>query len=517
MPKLIARPPIIPSTYKILNPNRYDKINLFTSSKSKNYRYQLTIIDDDSNNVDNTNKQSCVVFYIPAGRESEYIFSTKKGLTQTILKSANTLRLITISFHRNENYYNNNLQLVQAELENVVQLVSYRSSKDGDNNKIPFMALDNDINKRRNVIVEGRSEGTGDYVIEEVKKDSSNDGEDGMDVIRRLYFLSNDLLIQTEVKMINNDNNKDLVQIDKYYLGFEYHKQIASGILHFLLSKHAEQNKLQGLIIGVGGGSLLTFLHNFIPALNITGIEIDEDILDIAQKYFGLPNCEDDGRLRMIIGNGLSITTSSDGSSNNEASTTDNKIVLQESYYNIIIIDVDSKDNSVGMSCPPVEFISIPYLQILKQLLSSENGMLAINICARDAELKQLVIKNTCAVFEKNNVHMSKSNEYDDELNIVLFATTGITNDDDDKDYDRVKALHTYFDTIKNNNTTTKISSSSSISTLNSLLSDLEEFIIGIQEINCDIEEMIESEKKDNNISVKSKKKQKSKKKKGKR
>ena len=230
--------------------------------------------------------------------------------------------------------------------------------------------------------------------------------------------------------------------------------------------------------------------------MHLTGIEIDKDILDIAQNYFGLPKCNDNERLSMHIGNGLSITSES---------SNDNKIVLQESYYNIIIIDVDSKDNSVGMSCPPIEFINISYLQILKQLLCVNSGVLAINVCARDVELKQVVITNVCAVFEK--VYISKSHDYDDELNIVLFATC--QGNEALKDYDRVKSLHAYCDNIKDN---------ASSSTLDSLLSDLEEFIIGIEEINF-IEDVTENKiksGKDKSV-TRSKKKQKSKKKKGKR
>merc|ERR1711862_377859 len=123
-------------------------------SSSKNYRYQLIIIDDttnDNNNDNNKEQEDTVVFYIPQGRESEYIFSTYNGLLN-ILHSANTKRLISVSFHRDEIYYDDSsssssLQSCQDELEYIVQVLSYNSDSDNRNNnkKIPFMALDNNI------------------------------------------------------------------------------------------------------------------------------------------------------------------------------------------------------------------------------------------------------------------------------------------------------------------------------------------------------------------------------------
>ena len=139
---------------------------------------------------------------------------------------------------------------------------------------------------------------------------------------------------------------------------------------------------------------------------------------------------------------------------------------------------VDSKDNSVGMSCPPMEFISITYLQTLKELLTEE-GVLAINVCARNIELKQTVIQNLFSVFPK--LYLSQ-NDDDDELNVVLFATSC-------ERLDGVKALNDYCD-----------------AKIEGLVSDLEEIMVGIKEV-----ERLEESK-----DVK-KKKYKSKKKRGKR
>lgn len=62
----------------------------------------------------------------------------------------------------------------------------------------------------------------------------------------------------------------------------------------------------------------------------------------------------------------------------------------------IVIIDVDSKDASVGMSCPPVAFVSDDFLSHVKTILAQQsytrNGMLLINLVCRDDKLRADVI-----------------------------------------------------------------------------------------------------------------------------
>ncbi|KAG5180926.1 hypothetical protein JKP88DRAFT_270097 [Tribonema minus] len=63
-----------------------------------------------------------------------------------------------------------------------------------------------------------------------------------------------------------------------------------------------------------------------------------------------------------------------------------------------IFIDVDSKDPSVGMSCPPAAFVDPAFLAVLRGLLA-EGGVLAINVAARSATLRTAVLDAAAAVF----------------------------------------------------------------------------------------------------------------------
>ena len=50
--------------------------------------------------------------------------------------------------------------------------------------------------------------------------------------------------------------------------------------------------------------------------------------------------------------------------------------------YQFIVVDVDSKDTSVGLSCPPEAFISPAYLSKLRPCLSP-GGAVLFNVAAR--------------------------------------------------------------------------------------------------------------------------------------
>lgn len=55
------------------------------------------------------------------------------------------------------------------------------------------------------------------------------------------------------------------------------------------------------LIIGLGGGTIPSFLHKHYPAATIDVVEIDPEVIDTAQRFFGLPV---DARLRAHAADG---------------------------------------------------------------------------------------------------------------------------------------------------------------------------------------------------------------------
>ena len=429
--KLIARPSLKPSSFERLRPDRFDKIHLYSSVENEHWHYELKIVD---RKVDNTNANrilnACAVLLIPAGRETEYLFSSRRGLLN-IAESAKCVRLIAVSFQRSycfkgENPYQSQ-QHVQAELTASVQIIAQQGKFLGDvcfeeKFQIPFMAVDGI--GHRDVIARGETTTTGPYIVEQVLVSD--------DILRRLYFMRNPNVIQTEVYMKKEYPS----EVDRLKLGFGYHMHIVAGyiLLGNTPSQQQEEqreslvSKEKAIIIGLGGGGLHNFLQIFFRSkLRVTAIELDPGVVEIARKHFGLE--ESESSLDVIVGDGLEVGPASMASpSGQEKTSTSSSICFPPSSMSLIVIDVDSKDTSVGMSCPPVSFVDISYLRRLKKLLVVDGGILAINVSARDPDMLMKVQQSASEVFSAQCVFMAGDLDDEDEytssdaLNVVIFA-----------------------------------------------------------------------------------------------
>lgn len=438
---LVAKPSLKLTSLSQLKSDRFDKIYLYSSVEDKHWRYELTVVDHviSSRNGESgcgkgvVQRNPCGVFLIPAGRETEYLYSSRRGLLN-IAESANCARLIAVAFQRiDECLYDNkpyqSQQHVQEELSTTVQLVAQHDAAYNDNEhfRIPFMVVDGI--GQRNIIARGETCTTGPYLVEEVLVSEEQH------FVRRLYFMRNPHVIQTEVYMKKDDSRR----INRLKLAFEYHVDIIAGFL--LLGKTPSlAGKGDALIIGLGGGGLPNFIDAFFQSyLHVTAIEIDPGVVEIAKEHFGL--LESEKSLTIIIGDGLHVCPTSShrstggGEDMDPLSTSCSNISLPQSTMNLIVIDVDSKDTSIGMSCPPTSFIHVPYLQKLKQLLIPDGGMLVINVSARDPDMLQLVKCNVCQVFTSQSVFISSINENEesertsyDSLNVVIFAVRNENN-----------------------------------------------------------------------------------------
>lgn len=93
----------------------------------------------------------------------------------------------------------------------------------------------------------------------------------------------------------------------------------------------------------------------------IEAVDIDEAMLDIATKYFGLKLHDN---LIVHIMDGLKYLEN---------------INKMHKKYEAILFDVDSKDPSLGMSCPPKNFVTSEVLENVKNCVH-ENGKFFIFI-----------------------------------------------------------------------------------------------------------------------------------------
>lgn len=144
----------------------------------------------------------------------------------------------------------------------------------------------------------------------------------------------------------------------------------------------------------------MTFIQQALRNVKITAVEIDSAIPTIATEFFGLDTKK---HLEIIIMDGI-------------------EYLKQEAISNIrpridaVLFDVDSKDHTIGMSCPPKAFLEKDVLDAVKILIGSK-GIFILNLVCRDEKLRE-------NVFEILKVHFNSICSYklDEDLNEIIYC-----------------------------------------------------------------------------------------------
>ncbi|XP_022919129.2 eEF1A lysine and N-terminal methyltransferase homolog [Onthophagus taurus] len=314
-------------------------------------------------------------FIVPQGREAEWLFSTVEGRKQ-LAKMSHHNRLTVITMHRNQTY--GSLDDIKIELNDIIKKLAPVDPPA----LIPFLSINSEVGERI-IRYEGNSKFSGDYVIEDVKIDEVK--------YRRLYYLQTQLLIQSEARLKTvkprRGNPKEIV--DPLYLSCKHHLYMTLSILL--------GNKKESLaVIGLGGGGLCTFLHKFLPKTRIKVIDIDEDMLKIATEWFGFVKSEE---VVVEILDGLIFLENS--------SKSDEK-------YDAILFDVDSKDSSIGMSCPPKQFLEDSTIDNVISSLT-DTGIFVLNAVIRDKKIRRAIIQSL-----KKKFKLITCYKLDEDLNEII-------------------------------------------------------------------------------------------------
>ena len=320
-------------------------------------------------------------FIVPQGREVEWMFATAEGRRQ-LAESANCQRLVVVHLGRDASF--SSIEQIQNELSAHVLEFSPPDLPAGY--KVPFLSAGGENVGSRVERCRGRSQISGDYVVEDVQVGSTD--------YRRLIFLNRPNLTQTEAVLINKkDKNKKLKRVvDITNLVSTYHS-LMIGSLGLYLNQPPSV-----LIVGLGGGSLPSYIHQTFPLSNIHVVELDPAIADVAAAQFAF---KADSRLTLSVEDGLDFLDN-----------TDRK-------FNIIMLDVDSKDVTSGMSCPPPAFVDSKCLEKIHGCLEHE-GMFVLNLVCRDKLLRTELMGKLSAVW--SSVAAVKLEE---EVNEIMFATSG--------------------------------------------------------------------------------------------
>ncbi|XP_038650887.1 eEF1A lysine and N-terminal methyltransferase [Scyliorhinus canicula] len=382
-------------------------------SVSGKSRYTFYIVDLPIVKASRTNYFA--IFIVPQGRETEWLFGSDEGRRQ-LGKSAEFKRLLVVGLHRDQFY--ESMEAIQSELSGKVMELA--PSGLPPNQQVPFLSVGGDIGVRT-IQCRGTSDMSGEYVIEDVK------GEDG-NYFRHLVFLSNVNVVQSEAKLFLHNVSKSVTlqkkkkkekrrgrpcaetdktskpragqAVDKSYLCCDHHRAMIAGLV--LLSKKGDllaDTPFSLLVVGLGGGSLPSFIHDYFSQSTVDAIEIDPVMLEVATTWFEFSQ---DERMKVILADGLNYIRTVADSGNGS--------------YDVIMFDVDSKDTTLGMSCPPPAFVDGSFLQKVRNLLAPQ-GLFILNLVCRDSALKEKVMKAIKGVFPL--IYLQK---IEGEVNEILYC-----------------------------------------------------------------------------------------------
>ena len=320
-------------------------------------KYSLTVVDLK---LSEPPTLKAAVLIVPIGREHDYVFT--RGV-EDLGRQVKTERLIVV---RSRGVTKMDLETVKRDLDPFVVKAAQRGA-----GSIPYMTAGSETSERR-VLEEGTTEGGEKYVVEDIIDETT---------IRRLVFGSNVGVIQTEIEISGGKKKK------KRYLTSLYHRAIVAGVIGLDL-------KGPTCLVGLGGGALAMALlqQGTFP---LTVVELDQTVVDLAEKYFGFHR----SKTTTFCADGLTFFDDT------------------PHEFNIIVIDVDAKDSSLGMSCPPSVFVEEPFLKKIKQ---ASTGVTIFNVVARDPTILTTVQETLATVFP----YVAKLRPSTDDLNHLFFCST---------------------------------------------------------------------------------------------
>ncbi|XP_028386463.1 eEF1A lysine and N-terminal methyltransferase isoform X1 [Phyllostomus discolor] len=372
-------------------------------------RYTLHVVDSPT--VKPSRDNHFAIFIIPQGRETEWLFGMEDGRKQ-LAASAGFRRLITVALHRGQQY--ESMESIQAELS--ARVMELAPAGMPAQQQVPFLSVGGDLGERT-VRHRDCSPLSGDYVIEDVQGDDRR-------YFRRLVFLSSRNVVQSEARLLTDVSHRAQKKrkkdrrkqrpagtpeeppaapgqaIDKGYLCCEHHKAMVAGLALLRSPELLLETPLAVLVVGLGGGSLPLFVHDHFPKARVEAVEIDPCMLEVATRWFGFSQSD---RMEVHIADGLDyIASLAEGEA--------------RPHYDVIMFDVDSKDPTLGMSCPPPAFVDQPFLQRVRRILTPE-GVFILNLVCRDLGLKEAVLGGLKAVFPLLYVRRIEG-----EVNEILFC-----------------------------------------------------------------------------------------------
>ncbi|XP_075085196.1 uncharacterized protein LOC107787114 [Nicotiana tabacum] len=360
---------------------------------------------------------------VPINRESDWIFSTEQGHLQLLLTFSHLSRLIIIGNSPNSPHptsYNHSPVLSNCIADSSVveekllpllieltPTLAFRRTGGGlpEIPEIPFLSYEDGV--IRSLVLE-RCVGqcVGEMLVEDVELELENGDREFR---RRLRFKRMPNLVQTQIRI--RPKKVDFVDmegvefevVDDGILVNPYLTPMVAGlsvIASYLDAQIGKGIKPKALCLGVGGGALLGFLSSQLGFL-VLGVEIDHVVLEVARRYFGLVHGD---LVHVCVGDAIEMiekfATSVENDGLHGCCDLDGSDCLGQFHgkFDVIMVDLDSSNASMGTSAPPLQFLQKSVLLAAKTLLSKD-GAVIINVIPSDQSSYKQVIAEFQEVF----------------------------------------------------------------------------------------------------------------------
>ena len=133
----------------------------------------------------------------------------------------------------------------------------------------------------------------------------------------------------------------------------------------------------------------------------LTTVDIDEDLIGVAEKFFGF---DSSAPVESLVADAYKFVND-----------------LESNSYDLIFFDVNYEEDNVQVS-PPLKFFETDFLNKLLESVSSQGGLIAMNIIIPDKNTNKKCltsVKNlpNCAIFRS---------KMEEDKNEVVFVARGI-------------------------------------------------------------------------------------------
>ncbi|XP_022765548.1 methyltransferase-like protein 13 [Durio zibethinus] len=409
------------SIFEIINPSRYLSFtipNPILNPSLSSPLIRIAILDSPihpttpsspSSSSSSPPTPNVAAMFVPKHRESDWLFSTEAGHLQLLLSSSNIQRLILIgqqpiingpgshSVYRRpiDSDSLNNLEMTLKPL--VIALSPKNYFKNG-NVEVPFLSYEDNVISSL-VLEKCVGNFVGEMLVEDVEIESSDQGREFR---RRLRFKRMPNLIQTEIRIVP----KRVFCMDSFEIGghnVEFSHDLGVLVHVYLvpmvasltligsrIEEHVQVGlRPKALCLGVGGGALVGFLKAQL-GFHVVGVEIDEEVLRVAWKYFGL---EDGDFIQAFVGDGMEFMAKlARGDGCHEG------VGHLDPQFDVIMVDLDSGDLINGVSAPPLEFVRKDVFLAARSILC-ESGIFVINVIPPSRSFYETLIHDFQEVF----------------------------------------------------------------------------------------------------------------------